>query len=402
MIRSSRVAALCTPLAAASLLAAACSFYSDCPCANQPAAGGKTGSGGTTPTAGTGGGGGTTGTTGGTGGSGGLDVAGAAGVPDVPVMPGAWKNVTGKLGGRNIACGGLTMLSVKPDEDLVIAGLSEAGLYGTRDGGKSWEELGTGRGSEPIPNRPSSITYDPDHPETFWESGIYVHEGIYRTDDDGSTFQALGDIFHTEYISIDFSDPKRRTIIAGGHEQPQVLSRSTDGGQTWEALGDKLPDTCTWSTFPLLVDTNTYLMGCIDSILRSTDAGETWDTVSGLGGSQAPLLAADGTIYWNDKNGGLVRSSDSGETWLRVVGGGVLQTRAIELPDGRLAASVNQTISVSDDGATWKPVTQQLPYAPTGVVYSVPQRAFFVWKSGCEGTVPTNAVMRSDFDFEQL
>jgi photosystem II stability/assembly factor-like uncharacterized protein len=399
MIASRWPLGACLPVVAVSALAAACSFYSDCPCANQPAAGGKTGTGGTTAV------GGSAGTTGGNGANGGLDMGGAAGAhDDIPVVPGAWKNVTGKLGGRNIACGGLTMLSVKPDEDLVIAGLSEVGLWGTRDGGMTWAALGTGHDSTTLPNRPSSITYDPDTTGRFWESGIYVRGGVYRTDDDGDTFQPLGDIWHTEYISVDFGDSKRRTLLAGGHEQPQVLNRSTDGGATWEALGEKLPVSCSWSTFPLLIDASTYLMGCINGILRSTDAGETWDTVSPLGGAQPPLLAADGTmIYWNDQNGGLMSSSDSGETWTRIVGGGVLQTRAIELPDGRLAAGVNQTVAVSADGGTqWKSVTQQLPYVPTGLVYSIPQRAFFVWKSSCEATVPTNAVMRSDFDFEQL
>jgi hypothetical protein len=55
-------------------------------------------------------------------------------------------------------------------------------------------ELATTRGarSAAIVNRPSSIVYDPVHSNVFWESGIYNKNGIYRSDDGGTTFSALG------------------------------------------------------------------------------------------------------------------------------------------------------------------------------------------------------------------
>jgi photosystem II stability/assembly factor-like uncharacterized protein len=81
-------------------------------------------------------------------------------------------------------------------------------------------------------------------------------------------------------------------------------------------IGDKLPGnaSCTW---PLILDTNTYLVGCSytgEGIYRTTDAGQNWSSVSATGGSNAPLKAADGSIYWAIRGGGgLLRSTDKGQ-----------------------------------------------------------------------------------------
>jgi len=41
---------------------------------------------------------------------------------------------------------------------------------------------------------------------------------------------------------VDFSDPERRNVIAGGHEQSRMVWKSTDGGQTWTNVGLNLPE----------------------------------------------------------------------------------------------------------------------------------------------------------------
>jgi hypothetical protein len=54
---------------------------------------------------------------------------------------------------------------------------------------------------------------------------------------------------------------------------------------------------------------------------------------------------------------------------------------------------------------TWHAATTALPYAPTGLVYSPYEKAFFVWHFDCTGMsnpndpVPSDAVMKFDFDY---
>ncbi len=76
----------------------------------------------------------------------------------------------------------------------------------------------------------TSIVWDPADPTIFWETGSYgSHGGVYKSSDDGVTVKQLGGITHDDFVSVDFSDPRRRTLLVGGHES-QSLQKSTDGG----------------------------------------------------------------------------------------------------------------------------------------------------------------------------
>src|SRR4051812_20740076 len=153
----------------------------------------------------------------------------AADRPRLSPSEGNWVNVTSNLAGLASECGNMSYVSAKPNEDLVIAGIAQRGLWGSRDGGMSWHQLGSGAGSAKITNRPGSIIYDPLRFDVFWESGIYNSNGVYRTHDGGGVFQALGAIGHNDTVSVDFTDRNRRTLLAGGHEQKQTVHLSQDG-----------------------------------------------------------------------------------------------------------------------------------------------------------------------------
>lgn len=382
------------PLRALILLAAlqvGCTFYSDCPCAEE---GNNPSTGGAGPTGGSGGSSGTGGATGGSSGIGGEKPSGE------------WVNVTANLAGMESECGNLSHLSSKPDEDMLIVGVALHGLWASTNGGESWEQLGQGTNSEEIYNRTSSIIYDPDDPNVFWETGIYNGGGVYRTDDDGDTFVVLGDIAHLDVVSIDFSDPDRQTLLAGPHEEAQVLYFSTDGGETWSDIGENIPSGYKYSHQPHLVDAQTFLVGCSGfvtgdpAILRSTDGGENWERLNGFGPARPLLVTSTGAFYWAlENNDGLVRSDDSGETWERA--GDSITIRPVELPDGRIATATRQNVIVSDDaGETWSYASPDFPYEPNDLVYSDAQRAFFVSRTDCGDVVLDDAIMRYDFDYE--
>src|SRR5579859_4326621 len=171
--------------------------------------------------------------------------------------PGSWSNVTGNLANMPSECGNLTMLSAVPGSNTIIAGIAQKGLWASSNNGASWTHLGSGSGSAVITNRPQWITYDPTHPGVFWEAGIYNGGGVYKTTDGGSTFQQLGNVTHNEYVSVDFSDPNRQTIVAGGHERSQYVWKSTDGGQTWSNIGLNLPSGTGFSEFPIVINSQT-------------------------------------------------------------------------------------------------------------------------------------------------
>src|SRR5215213_10124731 len=106
----------------------------------------------------------------------------------------AWQPAAANLAGVPSECGNVSMLSVRPDRDMVITSVAQRGLWAETDGASTWTALGQGAGSATITNRGIMVVYDPTNPNTFWEAGIYNGGGIYRTDDNGATFRPLGSI----------------------------------------------------------------------------------------------------------------------------------------------------------------------------------------------------------------
>ncbi|MBS2025125.1 MAG: hypothetical protein JST92_22220 [Deltaproteobacteria bacterium] len=329
--------------------------------------------------------------------------------PRYTFLPGEWVNITGALSNLPSSCGDLTILAVRPDEDELIAGVVANGLFHWPAGASDWTKLGQGAGSAKVDNDPTAFLFDPDHPGTYYESGIHVGTGVLITRDGGDTFTRIG-LNNNDYTAVDFADPDRKTMLVGAHENGQHLFLSRDAGATFTDLGPNFPSDCGDTSFPVLLDPQTFLVatsqGPNPGIFLSTDGGGTFTTVFAGNVNSHPLFARDGTIsFMLVGDGGLVRSADQGRTWTRVVGAGVLLNLHVgltELPDGRLLAvgtGTNYLLSSSDRGAHWTPISQ-LPYKPVGLAYSAPRRKVYIWRQNCvdNDTVPLDAIMEHAFE----
>jgi hypothetical protein len=335
--------------------------------------------------------------------------SGESGAGDTGAAPdSAWVNATANLANMPSECGNLTMLSATPDADTVIAGVAKGGLFASDDGGAHWDPLGTGDGSAVITNRPSSIVYDPDHPGTYWETGIYNGGGLYKTTDSGKTFVQVGDVTHNDLVGIDFTDPERKTLLVGGHEQKQTLYLSTDGGQTFAQIGPNLPSDSHFSSDPLVLDAHTFLLGAcgygdgVCGVYRSEDTGQTWNLASSLAVTARPLSATDGSIFWSIiYNGGIAHGNADGTTWTQA-SDNILTAYPVQLPDGRILSIRGDHVVVSaDQGANWDQVGETLPFQASGVVYSVKKKMLFIWQWDCGTIVLPNAIASAGFDYTQ-
>jgi hypothetical protein len=369
--------------------------------------GGSSGSGGKAST-----GGASQGGTGGGGGGGGLPpshpVAFTCNITPSAAPPAAWKNVTSNLANMVSECGNLTIIEADPCSNKVIAGVAHVGLYATTNGGTSWSKLGSGAGSASIIHRPSSIVFDPEHPAVFWESGIYGSgsDGVYKTTDGGTTLTQLGNVGHNDLVSVDFTDPERKTLLAGGHEQKLTLHLSKDGGATWTNIGPKLPPNSHFSTLPLVLDAQHFLLGSCGygdgecGVYASGNGGESWSRNSTESASARPLWASSGTLFWSliyDSGG--IWSTDAGKTWTKV--GGVRGVTPVELPDGRFVSLGSDHLVVSSDGGkTWANIGETLPFKPSAFTYSRSTKTFFVSQWDCGSVVLPNAIMSAGYDYE--
>ena len=154
------------------------------------------------------------------------------------------------------------------DPDMVYAGVEDAGLFCTKDGGKTWHELAGLRGHDTGPQwAPGAggmclhtILLDPKNPKR-----IYIaisSAGAFRSDDGGKTWQPINRGLKSNYIP----DPEAQVghcvhRIAMHPSRPNVLfmqkhwdvMRSDNNGESWHEISGNLP---TDFGFPIEVHAN--------------------------------------------------------------------------------------------------------------------------------------------------
>jgi len=139
----------------------------------------------------------------------------------------------------------------------------------------------------------------------------------------------------------------------------QVLQRSDDGGQTWEAVGNQFQyegEVSThkwydgsphpwefarvWHLEPSLTDPDTVYAGAEDAALfRSEDGGQSWQELAGL------------------------RTHPSGPSWAPGAGGLCLHTIVLDPSDpDRIFAAISAAgaFRSDDKGQTWRPINRGL------------------------------------------
>ncbi len=194
----------------------------------------------------------------------------------------------------------------------------------------------------------------------------------------------------------------------------QLIQRSTDGGTTWEPVGNKFeydgdPGTHrwydgtphpwefarVWHLEPSLTDPDTVFAGVEDAgLFRSIDAGQTWQELAGLrrhesapswqpgaGGMCLHTIVLDprdpARMFAAISAAGVFRSDDAGETWWPANRG--LRSEGIPDPDAEVGHCVHRIamhparpdvlfmqkhwdVMRSDDaGKSWQEVSGDLP-----------------------------------------
>src|ERR671935_338475 len=151
------------------------------------------------------------------------------------------------------------------DPDTVYAGVEDAALFRSTDGGQTWQELPGLRdqqGSRWMPGAGGmglhTILLDPSRPERIFIA--ISAAGVFRTDDAGRTWKPINRGLRSQYIP----DPTAEVghcvhRIALHPSRPQVLfmqkhwdvMRSDDCAESWKEVSGNLP-----SDFGFVVDIN--------------------------------------------------------------------------------------------------------------------------------------------------
>jgi photosystem II stability/assembly factor-like uncharacterized protein len=243
------------------------------------------------------------------------------------------------------------------DPDTVYAGVEDAALFRSSDGGQSWQELAGLRGHGSGPRwQPGAggmclhtILLDPSDP-----GRIYIAisaAGCFRTDDGGQSWRPINRGLRSEYIPEPEADVGHCVHrIAMHRSRPDVLfmqkhwdvMRSDDGGESWREVSGNLP-----SDFGFVVDVHAHEPETVyvvpiksDSehyppdgklrVYRSRTGGEEWEALTeGLPQSHCYVdvlrdaMAVDSLdrcgVYFGTTGGQVYASADEGDSWAPIV-----------------------------------------------------------------------------------
>jgi photosystem II stability/assembly factor-like uncharacterized protein len=243
------------------------------------------------------------------------------------------------------------------DPDTVYAGVEDAALFRSTDGGQTWLELSGLRGHGTGPSwQPGAgglclhtILLDPSNPRRMFIA--ISAAGAFRTDDGGQTWQPINRGLRSEYIP----DPTAEVghcvhRIAMHRSRPDVLfmqkhwdvMRSDNAGELWHEVSGNLPtdfgfvidvhahEPETVYVLPIKSDSEHFPMDGKLRVYRSRTAGNEWEPLTnGLPQSDCYVnvlrdsMAVDGLdacgVYFGTTGGQVYASTDAGDTWQAIV-----------------------------------------------------------------------------------
>ena len=243
------------------------------------------------------------------------------------------------------------------EAETVYAGVEDAALFKSTDGGQNWKELpglrghGSGPGWQPGAGGMClhTLILDPSDEKRMWIA--ISAAGAFRTDDGGATWKPINRGLYSQYIP----DPRAEVghcvhHVAMSPRKPGLMfmqkhwdvMRSDDAGDSWREISGNLPtdfgfvidvhahEPETVYVVPITSDSLHYVPDGKLRVYRSKSGGDEWEALTrGLPQKDCYVnvlrdaMAVDSLdecgIYFGTSGGQVYASANAGETWNPIV-----------------------------------------------------------------------------------
>ena len=243
------------------------------------------------------------------------------------------------------------------DRDTVYAGVEDAALFKSTDGGATWTELsglrGHSTGSQWAPGAGGlclhTILIDPERHDRLYVA--ISAAGAFRSDDGGETWKPITKGLYSKYLPVPTAEIGHCVHRIAMHpSRPQTLfmqkhwdvMRSDDSGDSWQKISGNLPtdfgfaidvhahDPETIFVIPIKSDSEHYPLDGKLQVFRSRSGGNDWQPLT-MGLPQedcyvnvlreamdVDALSPCG-VYFGTTGGQVYASADGGDSWTAIV-----------------------------------------------------------------------------------
>ena len=270
-----------------------------------------------------------------------------------------WRSIGPFRGGRSAA---VTGVPGKPT--LFYMGATGGGVWRTKDGGSTWENISDGFfggsiGAVAVSEYDNNVIYVGGG-EVSVRGNVSSGYGMWKSVDAGQTWNSIG-LPNSRHIPRIRIHPKNPDLVYAAvlgdlfkSSDERGVYRSKDGGATWEKILFANADAGAVDlTFdpnnPRILYASTWRIrrtpyslesgGEGSALWKSTDGGDNWTEISGNKGLPKGLWGISGVTVsplnsqrvWaiiENKDGGVFRSDDGGKTWKKTNSERKLRQRA--------------------------------------------------------------------------
>lgn len=213
-----------------------------------------------------------------------------------------------------------TMMVDRRNSDVIFAGTwalggGPGGLWRSSDRGQTWKPAGLkGQTVRAITQAPSDL-------DTLYAGTL---DGVYRSRDDGKNWERISpaghrDLRNFDSLAVDPHDPG--AVYAGTYH---LAWKTNDGGKSWSPMHTGMIDDS--DVMSLVLDRNDpsrlFATAC-SGIYRSTERGERWSKIQGIpfAARRTHFIRQDPSnprVFYAGTTQGLWKSEDDSLTWRRV------------------------------------------------------------------------------------